>query len=83
MKNPLFVGMRLPEVRNVEPLEKRFPSLTGLSIKVMKVSCRGILCLWTSVVRERIQPIESCLNILGNLGKAFCIIYQKLANPQP
>ncbi|XP_071808473.1 cyclin-dependent kinase-like 4 isoform X1 [Asterias amurensis] len=38
MKNPLFVGMRLPEVRNVEPLEKRFPRLTGLSIKVMK-SC--------------------------------------------
>ena len=37
MKNPLFVGMRLPEVRNVEPLEKRFPRLTGLSIKVMKV----------------------------------------------
>ncbi|XP_022087407.1 cyclin-dependent kinase-like 4 [Acanthaster planci] len=38
MKNPLFVGMRLPEVRNVEPLEKRFPSLTALSITVMK-SC--------------------------------------------
>ncbi|XP_038060150.1 cyclin-dependent kinase-like 4 isoform X2 [Patiria miniata] len=38
MKNPLFVGMRLPEVRNVEPLEKRFPSLTGLSVTVMK-SC--------------------------------------------
>ncbi|PIK48275.1 putative cyclin-dependent kinase-like 2 [Apostichopus japonicus] len=38
MKNPLFVGMRLPEVRNVEPLERRFPHLTALSITVMK-SC--------------------------------------------
>lgn len=38
MKNPLFVGMRLPEVRNVEPLERRFPHLTALSIAVMK-SC--------------------------------------------
>lgn len=38
MKNPLFVGMRLPEVRNVEPLERRFPHLTALSISIMK-SC--------------------------------------------
>ncbi|XP_063969650.1 cyclin-dependent kinase-like 4 isoform X2 [Lytechinus pictus] len=38
LKNPLFVGMRLPEVKNVEPLEKRFPTLSGLSISMMK-SC--------------------------------------------
>lgn len=38
LKNPLFVGMRLPEVKNVEPLEKRFPTLSSLSISMMK-SC--------------------------------------------
>ncbi|XP_072165090.1 cyclin-dependent kinase-like 2 [Diadema setosum] len=38
LMNPLFVGMRLPEVKNVEPLEKRFPTLSGLSISMMK-SC--------------------------------------------
>lgn len=38
MKNPLFVGMRLPEVRNVEPLERRFPQLAALSLTVMKLS---------------------------------------------
>ncbi|XP_033113910.1 cyclin-dependent kinase-like 4 [Anneissia japonica] len=38
IKNPLFVGMRLPEVKTVEPLEKRFPKLSSLSISIMK-SC--------------------------------------------
>ena len=37
-KNPLFVGMRLPEVRETEPLEKKFPRLSPLSLDLMKVS---------------------------------------------
>ncbi len=37
MKNPLFVGMRLPEAGKVEPLEKRFPQLSSLSLTIMKV----------------------------------------------
>ncbi|XP_072050562.1 cyclin-dependent kinase-like 4 [Amphiura filiformis] len=38
MKNPLFVGMRLPEAGKVEPLEKRFPQLSTLSLTVMKLA---------------------------------------------
>ncbi|XP_064632319.1 cyclin-dependent kinase-like 2 isoform X4 [Lineus longissimus] len=39
-KNPLFVGMRLPEVREVEPMEKKFPRLSSLSIDFMKQCLR-------------------------------------------
>ncbi|KAK2148987.1 hypothetical protein LSH36_472g00013 [Paralvinella palmiformis] len=35
-KNPLFVGMRLPEARDIEPLEKRFPRISKLSLDLMK-----------------------------------------------
>ncbi|XP_071952770.1 cyclin-dependent kinase-like 4 [Antedon mediterranea] len=38
LKNPLFVGMRIPEVKTMEPLEKRFPKLSSLSISIMKSS---------------------------------------------
>lgn len=37
-KNPLFVGMRLPEVRETEPLEKKFPRLSPLALDLMKVN---------------------------------------------
>ncbi|KAK2161914.1 hypothetical protein NP493_1551g00045 [Ridgeia piscesae] len=37
-KNPLFVGMRLPEVRETEPLEKRFPRMTPPALDLMKQS---------------------------------------------
>ncbi|XP_074647317.1 uncharacterized protein LOC141903184 isoform X2 [Tubulanus polymorphus] len=37
-KNPLFVGMRLPEVKETVPLEKKFPRISPLSIDFMK-SC--------------------------------------------
>ena len=43
-KNPLFVGMRLPEVREVEPLEKKFPRISSIILDLMKVSsylCKG------------------------------------------
>jgi len=35
-KNPLFVGMRLPEAREVEPLEKKFPRISKLALDLMK-----------------------------------------------
>lgn len=39
-KNPLFVGMRLPEVRETEPLEKKFPRLSPLALDLMKQCLR-------------------------------------------
>ncbi len=41
-KNPLFVGMRLPEVREVESLEKKFPRLSSVAIDFIKV---GLIAL--------------------------------------
>lgn len=38
LKNPLFVGVRLPEVSKVVPLESRLPSLSPLAISWLK-SC--------------------------------------------
>ncbi|CAH1795190.1 unnamed protein product [Owenia fusiformis] len=35
-KNPLFVGMRLPEVREVQPLEKKFPRISSEGLNFMK-----------------------------------------------
>jgi len=37
-RNPLFAGMRLPDVRDVEPLEKRFPKFSPEVLDLMKVS---------------------------------------------
>ena len=37
MKNPIFVGMKLPEVNHVDPLEKRLPGLSSHSIGIVKV----------------------------------------------
>lgn len=39
-KNPLFVGMRLPEVREIEPLEKKFPRISALAHDLMKQSLK-------------------------------------------
>ena len=38
MKNPIFVGMKLPEVNHVEPLERRLPTLSHHSISIVKVN---------------------------------------------
>eukprot|EP00116_Pleurobrachia_bachei_P006712 sb/3466974/ len=37
MRNPIFVGMKLPEVHHVDPLEKRLPQLPSHSINLVKV----------------------------------------------
>ncbi|XP_060595269.1 cyclin-dependent kinase-like 2 isoform X20 [Ruditapes philippinarum] len=36
MRNPLFVGMRLPEVREVTPLEKKFSRMSNFSLALIK-----------------------------------------------
>lgn len=36
-RNPLFLGMRLPEARELEPLERRFPHLSHAAIDIIKV----------------------------------------------
>ena len=36
-RNPLFIGMRLPEAREVESLEKRYPQLSPSTMDIVKV----------------------------------------------
>lgn len=36
MKNPLFVGVRIPEIARVEPLEEKLPTLTSICMKFLK-----------------------------------------------
>ncbi|XP_052265731.1 cyclin-dependent kinase-like 2 isoform X2 [Dreissena polymorpha] len=40
LRNPLFVGMRLPEVRETTPLEKKFPRISPYSLALIKVCLR-------------------------------------------
>ncbi|XP_052768489.1 cyclin-dependent kinase-like 2 isoform X5 [Mya arenaria] len=40
LRNPLFVGMRLPEVREVTPLEKKFTRMSQFSLALIKVCLR-------------------------------------------
>ncbi|XP_067671189.1 cyclin-dependent kinase-like 2 isoform X2 [Haliotis asinina] len=40
LRNPLFVGMRLPEVREVIPLEKKFNRISSLSLDLLKQCLR-------------------------------------------
>ena len=35
-RNPLFIGMRLPEAKQLEPIEKRF-KINGLALDFIKV----------------------------------------------
>ena len=37
LRNPLFVGMRLPEVRETVPLEKKFNRISSFALELMKV----------------------------------------------
>lgn len=36
LKNPIFVGMKLPEVHHVEPLQRRLPQLSSFSISLVQ-----------------------------------------------
>nr|XP_022315570.1 cyclin-dependent kinase-like 2 isoform X5 [Crassostrea virginica] len=40
LRNPLFVGMRLPEVREISPLEKKFTRISSQSLDLMKQCLR-------------------------------------------
>ncbi|EDO35402.1 predicted protein [Nematostella vectensis] len=36
-KNPLFVGMRLPDIKEVEPMERRFPRISPMAVDMLKL----------------------------------------------
>ena len=38
LRNPLFVGMRIPEVREIQPLERKFTKVSSDALDFMKVS---------------------------------------------
>lgn len=40
LRNPLYVGMKLPEVKEVEPFDKRFHKVSSAAIDVMKLSLK-------------------------------------------
>lgn len=39
-RNPLFVGMRLPEVKEVAPFGKKYPRVSEEAVDVMKVKMK-------------------------------------------
>lgn len=36
-RNPLFIGMRLPEPRDVETMERKYPQLSAPAMDIIKV----------------------------------------------
>ena len=42
-KNPLFVGMRLPDIKEVEPLERRFHKISHAALNMLKVGTVDVL----------------------------------------
>ena len=36
-RNPLFVGIRLPEPRELESIDKRYPQLASVTLDIIKV----------------------------------------------
>lgn len=40
-KNPLFAGMRLPEVKEAESLDRRYPNISASVLDLAKVSNRS------------------------------------------
>ena len=53
-RNPLFIGMRLPEARELEPLERRYPRLTPAAMDIIKV------CMYISLSSDS-QVIQKML----------------------
>jgi len=41
-RNPLFLGMRLPTAREVDPLERRYPRLSPQAVSIIKVREVGL-----------------------------------------
>ena len=60
-RNPLFLGMRLPEVKDFDPLERRYPKITPTALDLIKVSlyywCND-LTQWELIHRD-LDPVCS------------------------
>ena len=70
-KNDLFVGMRLPEARELDPLEKRYPRVGAIVMDIIKVwhYCTDRTSSWCQYVSQcclRLDPTErsSCTQLL-------------------
>lgn len=46
LRNPLFVGMRLPEVRETVPLEKKFNRISSNALDLMKVIQEALVMIY-------------------------------------
>lgn len=48
-KNPAFAGVRLPEIKEMEPLERRYPKLSEVVIDLTKVIIRTSFAFWKGI----------------------------------
>lgn len=61
-KNPVFAGVRLPEIKEIEPLERRYPKLSEVVIDLAKVIVLFTFLQWIYIVESWL----SCLvDLLG------------------
>ena len=44
-RNPLFLGMRLPDARELDPIERRYPHLSPAVMDIIKVCRYGYGCV--------------------------------------
>jgi cyclin-dependent kinase-like len=68
-RNPLFIGMRLPEPREIMPIERRYPRLSPAAMDIIKVSCMytNHLCYYNTIQWSlRLDPSDrpTCTQLL-------------------
>ena len=64
-KNPLFVGMRLPEVKQTEPLEKRYPRISADALSFIQVLCNLIINTIGFSLYDLLTVFVVCYNLLN------------------
>ena len=70
-RNPLFIGMRLPEARELEPLERRYPRLTPAAMDIIKVC----LCISLSSDSQLVQKMLYAFSLLLSPSFHFPVLF--------
>ena len=70
-RNPLFIGMRLPEARELEPLERRYPRLTPAAMDIIKVC----LCISLSSDSQVVQKMLYAFPLLLSPSFHFPVFF--------
>lgn len=70
-KNPAFAGVRLPEIQETEPLERRYPKLSEVVIDLAKVIIHFVSLSDSEFVLQRLGFLFFLSCLVDLLGLQF------------